>query len=121
MKTVYIAHPYGNANGSAATLKRKELNVASARYLGMLVLEMGGFPCIPTSNTSFFDEMSTAADWDTMMLGTSLQLSTCDTAFFSPGYKGSTGCLMELQQCKDENIPYFTDIYELERYLKAFS
>ena len=115
---IYIAHPYGNVNGIPATKDRTALNVQSAKYIGLVVLEGGGWPINPLANTAQFNYLSGFADWETMMQGTAQMLSDCDAAYFCPGHTGSTGCMQEKTQCHREGIPVFTDMEKLIQYIK---
>ena len=116
---IYIGFPY-----TAATRERVQLNVQAATHLGCLVAEAGLSPLMPTRNSYNFDifckgdtdahELATSADF--WLAATEQQLLVCDAAIFGAGWHKSYGCNQEMAVCKENSIPAFTDIRELQQW-----
>lgn len=115
----YVAFPY-----TAATRERVLLNTQAATHLGALVAEIGCSPLMPTRNSYNMDvlckggtdahELATSQEF--WLDATEAQLLVCDAAIFGAGWDKSFGCVQEMQVCKENSIPAFTDIQQLEQW-----
>ena len=112
---IYVAFPY-----TAATPERVQLNVQAATHLGQLVAELGMSPLMPTRNSYNMDVYGAdnvyTSSPDFWLAATEQQLLVCDAAIFGAGWHNSYGCKQEMQACKENGIPFFTDVQALQQW-----
>lgn len=111
MKRVFISGRF-----SASTKEELVDNVLLAANYGYKVIQMGGVPFIPHTMFLFFlnrvgykDILDCCIDW----------LFNCDAIFMLPNWEGSYGAKKEFETAIKMNIPVFTDLKELKKFIKG--
>ena len=106
MKVIYVAGPFGANNDIEI-----QLNIASARKIGLETAKRGWSPIIPHSNTGGFEKASIKSDpGETLSFwyeATALLLTKCDALVLCLGWESSVGTLAELNQAGEMGIPVY--------------
>lgn len=113
MKVVFIAGPFRGRNTWEV-----EQNVRRAEELALKVAELGATPLCPHTNTRFFDGLLNDRFW---LAAAQELLRRSDAVMLVEGWEGSTGTQGEIELAKQERIPVFASLYELQRYLQRFT
>lgn len=108
MKHAYIAGPY-----RAKTKAERDLNIESARQVGVKVARKGYMPLIPHSNTARFDDIAPDLPDEMWLKGTLEQMEKCDIVVLCPGYEHSSGTLAEMRRARDLGIPIYESTREV--------
>ncbi len=111
MKVIYIAGPFSGEHAWAV-----EQNVRRAEELGYSVSCLGAAPCIPHTNSRFFNGTHTYEFW---IEATAALLSKCDAVIFLPSWESSSGARKEHAQALREGIPIFYHLDTLEGWLRS--
>lgn len=111
MKVVYVAGRF-----SAPDQWRRARNVRAAETLAFAVAEVGAMPLNPLANThNFFGTLSEENFW---YPGTMELLRRCDAMIIVPGWEGSKGVAMEIEEAKKISMPVFERVEELKTWLE---
>jgi hypothetical protein len=113
MKLIYVAGPY-----SAPTHLEREQNILAARIAGAEIAKLGAYPLIPHSNTAHFDTPAGLGEqfW---YEGTLELLRRSDAMFLLKGWQDSVGTGRERQEALRLEIPSFTKLEYLTRWLET--
>ncbi|QJD58165.1 DUF4406 domain-containing protein [Pseudomonas sp. gcc21] len=105
---VYIAGPY-RAKSRAGV----ELNIQSARAMGMQTVRKGWSPLIPHANTGGLDEAAPDIPDDYWLAATMELMRRCDAVLLCPGYHTSAGTEAEVAEAARLGIPVYRSPREL--------
>jgi len=98
---VYVAGPYSNGD--------VEPNVAEAKRVGHLIMQVGHAPFVPHLNHHFHAEYP--ADYEDWLAVDLVMLRRCDLVYRMPGH--SPGADREIAEAKAQGIPIFYTEEEL--------
>lgn len=115
MDVAYVIGPYRSKQGSQGIKKNIDRAEDLARKMWLL-----GFAVIcPQKNTAFLDGIAPDEVW---IRGDLEFLNRSDLAVTVNGWENSTGSKMELDFCKNHNIPIYYSLDEvMERHKKLSS
>lgn len=104
MPVIYVAGPYRGLNREAV-----ELNIQSAKAVGLEAIKRGWSPIIPHMNTAHLDALINLDDqfW---LDATMALLQRCDALVLCPEWKRSAGTMAELNEAERRGI----DIYSID-------
>lgn len=109
---IFISGPY-----TAKTRQEIKQNIRKAEDLAEKVLLLGLVPVIPHKNTSFFDERDAFKSWehnDWIERYCIPLLTRCDAILLTEGWENSKGAISEVLWAKENKMPIFYNIEELE-------
>lgn len=108
MPVVYIAGPYRGRTRAAV-----ELNIQSARALGLLAARKGWSPIIPHANTGHLDLVAPDLQ-DRFWLEATLELMRrSDAVLLCPGWENSEGTQAEVAEATRTGIPVIHSLHAL--------
>lgn len=98
---IYIAGPYRGINRDAI-----ELNIQTARQVGLEAIRRGWSPIIPHANTGHLETLINLPDQ--FWLDATLELMRrCDAVLLCPGHTRSVGTFGEIEEARRLEIPVF--------------
>jgi len=110
MTVVYVAGAY-----RGTVPYETEQNIRRAEATGLeAATQHGVFPCIPHTNTRFFDGTLTHQFW---LDGTLEWMTRCDAVLITPGWENSSGTKAEIAEAERLGIPVFYDRASLGEWL----
>lgn len=120
MPVVYVAGPY-----RAKTVQGIELNIQSARRVGIEAARRGWSPIIPHANTGHMDQVAPELPDEFWLEATLETMRRCDAVVLCPGWARSTGTLGEIEEAKRLGLPIYECVealplasdFEFRRYL----
>lgn len=108
MPVVYVAGPY-----RAKTVQGVELNIQSARRVGIEAARRGWSPIIPHSNTGHLDLAAPDLDDQFWLDATMETLRRCDAVVLVPGWQRSSGTLAEIDEATRLGMPVYKCVEQL--------
>lgn len=108
MPVVYVAGPY-----RAKTREAVELNIQSARRVGLECCRKGWSPIIPHSNTAHLDAVDPSIPDDFWLASTMELLRRADAVVLCPGWERSAGTLAEVAVAKSLGMSIYTSVGQL--------
>lgn len=108
MPVAYVAGPY-----RSATREGVELNIQSARQVGLQVCRKGWSPIVPHTNTGHLDAVDPSIGDDFWLASTMELLRRCDAVVLCAGWQASSGTLAEINVAKSMDIPVYNSADDL--------
>lgn len=105
---VYVAGPY-----RARTRQGIELNIQSARAVGLLCCKKGWSPIIPHANTGHLDALDPSIGDDFWLASTMELLRRADAVVLVPGWETSRGTRDEITEAQLRGIPVYYSEHQL--------
>lgn len=105
---VYVAGPYRGPNRHAI-----ELNIQSARAVGLLCCRKGWSPIIPHANTGHLDGIDPTIGDAFWLEATKELLRRCDAVVLVPGWERSQGARDEIIEAQMRGIPVYYAEHQL--------
>lgn len=118
MKLVYVAGPFrselpkGRSNAWGV-----QNNVMSAMAVALEIWKLGHAALCPHANTMFFQDADGTED-SVWLKGDLEMLRRCDAVMMAPGWHLSSGARAEMVDAQARGIPVFTQLGDLENWLK---
>lgn len=106
-RLVYVAGPY-----RGATIEAVELNIATARRVGLQLARAGAMPVIPHANTAGFELYAPDLHDEFWLDGTLELMRRCDAVVLCPAWSTSKGTLQEIAEAARLGIPVFKSVEE---------
>jgi len=111
IKLVYVAGPY-----RAATREAVAQNIAAARHVGRIVMQLGMMPVMPTVNTAMMDFDFPGDTDDAFWIdGTMELMRRCDAVVMVDGWQFSQGATGELEEARRLGIPVYTTTIQMAK------
>jgi hypothetical protein len=107
MPVVYVAGPYRGINRDAV-----ELNIQSAKAVGLEAIKKGWSPIIPHMNTAHLDAI-TSLDDNFWLEATMELLRRSDAVVLCAGWNRSTGTIAEIEEARKLKIPLRFSVNQL--------
>jgi len=108
-KLIYVAAPY-----RAKTREAVAQNVAAARHVGRIVMQLGMMPVMPTVNTAMLDfDFPGETDDQFWIDGTMELMRRCDAVVMVDGWMFSEGATAEAAEARKLGIPVYMNTVQL--------
>lgn len=111
MKLIYVVGPFRGDNAWEI-----ENNIRRAETLALSVWRLGAAAICPHTNTRFF---SGAAPDEVWLAGDIEILRRCDAIILTDNWERSSGARAEVAEAYRVGIPVFTQLYDLEEWLRV--
>lgn len=108
MKLVYVAGPYRGPTKEAV-----ELNILTAKRVGLLVAKAGHAPVIPQMNTAGFELLDPSIHDEFWLEATMEMMRKCDCVVLCPGWEDSSGTRAEINEARRIGIPVYRSVYNM--------
>ena len=99
---VYVAGPYRGRTPQAV-----ELNIQTARAVGLLCCRKGWSPVIPHANTGLLDQLDPSIGDEFWLASTMELLRRADAVVLVPGWEKSSGTRDEITEAQLRGIPVY--------------
>ena len=108
MPAAYVAGPYRGRTRAAV-----ELNIQSARQVGLQIARKGWSPLVPHANTGHLD-LADPQLGDQFWLSATMELMRrCDAVVLAPGWEHSDGTAAEIHEACRLGLPVFETVHAL--------
>jgi nucleoside 2-deoxyribosyltransferase len=108
VKLIYVAGPYRGPTREAV-----ELNIATARRVGLLVAKAGHAPVIPHANTAGFEHVAHDLHDEFWLDATMEMMRRCDAVVLCPGWEDSSGTRAEVEEAGKLGIPVYLSVTDM--------
>ena len=108
MPVAYVAGPYRGRTGAAI-----ELNIQSARQVGLQVARKGWSPLVPHANTGHLDLVDPQVGDQFWLAATMELMRRCDAVALAPGWDHSDGTAAEIHEARRIGLPVFETVHAL--------